>query len=54
VIARFIESPDGYRVAARAFQWINWDDSARQFTDAVQSILAEVDVNHPDAGASAE
>lgn len=39
VVKRFIADPQPYRDAARAFRWIDWDGSAREFAAAVKEIL---------------
>lgn len=38
-IRQFIEHPESYRAAARAFAWINWDGSATEFATAVRLIV---------------
>lgn len=40
VVKRFIADPQPYRDAARAFRWIDWDGSAREFAAAVKEVLA--------------
>jgi glycosyltransferase involved in cell wall biosynthesis len=40
-IRQFIDRPEGYRTAAKAFRWIDWDGSALEFAIAVRTILEE-------------
>ncbi len=39
-IKQFVDCPESYRAAARAFRWIDWDGCAIEFAAAVQTILA--------------
>lgn len=41
VVKRFIADQQPYRDAARAFRWIDWDGSAREFAAAVENILEQ-------------
>lgn len=38
-IKQFIDSPEGYRAAAHAFRWIDWDGSASEFAEAVRGLV---------------
>ncbi|WP_130328068.1 glycosyltransferase family 1 protein [Sphingomonas sp. BK036] len=38
-IKEFVDRPEGYQAAARAFHWIDWDESAREFAEAVRILL---------------
>ena len=38
-IKQFIDHPDSYRPAARAFRWIDWTGSAIEFAAAVRTLL---------------
>ena len=41
-IRQFIDHPETYRAAARAFSWIDWDGSATEFATAVRQIMNAV------------
>ncbi|SFO11332.1 glycosyltransferase family 1 protein [Sphingomonas sp. OK281] len=46
-IRGFIDNPEGYQTAARAFSWINWDGSASEFAETVRVLVNASEQSSP-------